>query len=58
MIKKIKETEVEICCSGNCPHVCFENGVIVIYDDFGGFVKMSKEEASFLSEASKQVSGG
>jgi len=55
MIKKISENTVKLCCGGNCPSVSFENDVIVIRDDFGGEVKLSKAEASEVSEAAKQV---
>lgn len=57
MIKKISETEVKLCCGGNCPQVSLENEVIVIRDDFGGQVKLSKAEALEVSEATKQVCG-
>ena len=57
MITKTSETTVHICCGGQCPSVSFENGIIIIRDDFGGEVKLSKAEASKVSEAARQVCG-
>ncbi len=52
MIKKISETAVSICCSGNCPVISVEeNGFIKIVDDFGGVAVLTPEQAAFLPEA-------
>lgn len=54
MIKPLSENKVSICCSANCPEVSFEEGFIKIVDDFGGEIKVTVEQAEFLTEAAKQ----
>ena len=56
MLKKINSKTYKVCCSGNCPTVSIEDdGMIHITDDFGGSIKISIEESSFLSQASKEI---
>jgi hypothetical protein len=54
MIKKLSKTEAKICCGGNCVQLEFQDGIIIITDDYGGQVKLSTQEASELSEAAAQ----
>lgn len=56
MLKKINSKKYEVCCSGNCPTVFLGgDGLIHITDDHGKEIKMSLEEALFLSEAAKKI---
>jgi hypothetical protein len=55
MIKPLSQNKVEISCSANCcPTVEYSDGQIKITDDFGGEIKVTTEQAEFLTEAAKQ----
>jgi hypothetical protein len=44
--------KIFMCCGkAKCPSVSVEEGMIKIEDDFGGFVKMKKEEAELIKSA-------
>ena len=44
--------KIFMCCGkARCPSVSLEEDMIKIEDDFGGFVKMKKEEAELIKSA-------
>lgn len=57
MIQKISETQVRICCGGNCSLMTYQDGMIVINDELGGQIKIPLVEALEISEAAKQLNG-
>ncbi len=55
---KIKENQVLLCCGGKaCPILSdLEDGMIKIEDDFGGSIKIKKEQALLVHDAIKKLS--
>ena len=55
---KIKENQVLLCCGGKaCPVLSdLEDGMIKIEDDFGGSIKIKKEQALLVHDAIKKLS--
>ena len=55
---KLKENQILICCGGKaCPVLSdMEDGMIKIEDDFGGSIKIKKEQALLIDNALKKLS--
>lgn len=47
----LSENQVKLCCSRGCPVLTLVGDKIVITDDFGGAITITKNEGLFLSEA-------
>lgn len=47
----LSENQVKLCCSRGCPVLTLVGDKVVITDDFGGAITLSKNEGLFLSEA-------
>lgn len=47
----LSENQVKLCCSRGCPVLTLIGDKIVITDDFGGAITITKNEGLFLSEA-------
>lgn len=55
---KLKENQILLCCGGKaCPVLSdLEDGMIKIEDDFGGSIKIKKEQALLVHDAVKRLS--
>lgn len=47
----LSDTQVKLCCSRGCPVLTLVGDKVVITDDYGGAITLSKNEGLFLSEA-------
>jgi hypothetical protein len=55
---KLKENQILLCCGGKaCPVISdMKDGMIKIEDDFGGSIKIKKEQALLINDALKKLS--
>lgn len=55
---KLKENQILLCCGGKaCPVLSdMEDGMVKIEDDFGGSIKIKKEQALLIDDALKKLS--
>ena len=55
---KLKSNQILLCCGGKaCPVLSdLEDGMIKIEDDFGGSIKIKKEQALLVHDAIKKLS--
>jgi hypothetical protein len=51
----LSENQVKLCCSKGCPVLTLVGDKVVITDDFGGAITLTKNESLFLSEAAEKL---